>query len=181
LQSPSIELVTPKETGLSIEVAETGNTYQENARLKALAMAKESHLISLADDSGLEVKYLGGEPGVISARYAGKHASDEDNYRKLLHRLEGMPDRLRTALFRCALALATPEGEKEVVTGECKGIITHEPRGSSGFGYDPVFYYPEYGKTFAELEPEMKDRVSHRRRAIEKLLLILPRYLPRGG
>ena len=114
---------------------------------------------------------------MLSARYAGENACDKDNYTKLLKILQAIPDHLRTASFRCALALATPEGGKEVVTGECSGFITCEPRGSAGFGYDPVFYYPEYGKTFAELEPEMKDRVSHRRRAVEKLLLILPRYL----
>jgi XTP/dITP diphosphohydrolase len=162
------------------EIVEDGSTFEENALKKAVTIATLTGRIAIADDSGLVVDYLGGEPGVMSARYAGQRASDEDNCRKLLHALQGVPDHLRTASFRCALALATPGGEKEVVTGECSGMITHEAKGSSGFGYDPVFYYPGYKKTFAELEPDMKDRVSHRRRAIEKILLILPHYLPRG-
>jgi len=162
------------------EIVEDGLTFEENALKKAFTIAVHTGRTAIAEDSGLTVDYLGGEPGVISARYAGQNASDEDNYRKLLRMLQGVPDHLRAASFRCAIALATPEGGKEVVSGECSGVITRDPRGSSGFGYDPVFYYPEYGKTFAELEPEMKNRVSHRRKAIEKLLLILPRYLPKG-
>lgn len=158
-------------------IVEDGLTFEENVLKKAVSVATFTERIAIADDSGLVVDYLKGEPGVMSARYAGANASDEENNQKLLDKLKGVPDHLRKASFQCALAIATPQGEREVVIGECQGVITHEPKGHHGFGYDPIFLYPEYGKTFAELEPEMKNRVSHRKRAIEKLLLILPRYL----
>lgn len=163
------------------EIEEDGRTFEENALKKAETTAKLTRRIAIADDSGLMVDYLEGEPGVKSARYAGPQASDKDNYWKLLNKLRNVPDPLRTATFCCTIALVTPEGRKEVVHGECRGVITHEPRGNYGFGYDPVFYYPEYGKTFAELKPEEKDKVSHRRKAIEKLLLILPCFFSKKG
>ncbi|MCX5885136.1 MAG: XTP/dITP diphosphatase [Proteobacteria bacterium] len=181
LESFNIDLLSLKAFPDIPEIVEDGSTFEENALKKALTVASSTKRIAIADDSGLMVDYLEGKPGVMSARYAGENAGDKDNYIKLLKILRGVPDHLRTASFKCALAVATPEEKHDVVTGECSGIITHEPRGNAGFGYDPVFYYPEYGKTFAELEPEMKDSVSHRRRAIEKLLLILPRYLEQEG
>jgi len=181
LESFNIDLLSLKAFSDIPEIIEDGSTFEENALKKALTVASSTKRIAIADDSGLMVDYLEGEPGVMSARYAGENAGDKDNYIKLLKKLQGVPDHLRTASFKCALAVATPEGKHDVVTGTCSGVITHEPRGNAGFGYDPVFYYPEYGKTFAELEPEMKDSVSHRRRAIEKLLLILPRSLEQEG
>ncbi len=168
LEGVPFELVTPAEVGISTEVAEVGESFEENARLKATTLAAESGLLSLADDSGLEVKALGGEPGMLSARYAGEGASDEDRVSYLLTKLEGVPQERRTARFRCVIAIATPEGDVELCSGECDGVIAFAPSGEGGFGYDPIFYLPEMGKTMAELSPETKNRISHRGRAAEK-------------
>jgi XTP/dITP diphosphohydrolase len=163
--------------GLDVEVEETGSTFAENARLKAMAYARASDLWTLADDSGLEVDALGGEPGTYSARYAGQGASDEDRYRLLLRKLEGVPWEQRTARFRCVIAVATPQGEIRTAEGTCEGIIAFEPKGEHGFGYDPVFYMPEHGQTMAELELEVKNRISHRARAAEGAREILQELL----
>jgi len=163
--------------GVDIEVEETGSTFAENARLKAAAYARASGLLTLADDSGLEVDALGGEPGTRSARYAGQGASDEDRYRLLLNKLEGLPWERRTARFRCVIAIATPQGEARTAEGTCEGGIAFDPRGEHGFGYDPVFYMPEHGQTMAELEPEVKNRISHRARAAEGARRILQELL----
>lgn len=163
--------------GIDIEVEETGSTFAENASLKATAYARASGLLTLADDSGLEVDALGGEPGTRSARYAGQGASDEDRYRLLLSRLEGVPWERRTTRFRCVIAVATPQGESRTAEGTCEGIIAFEPKGEHGFGYDPVFYMPEYGQTMAELEPEVKNRISHRARAAEGARKILQKLV----
>jgi XTP/dITP diphosphohydrolase len=160
-------LTTPAQEGLTFEVDETGETFAENATLKALAYARASGLLTLADDSGLEVDALDGAPGVYSARYAGPGAGDADRYRLLLRRLAGVPQERRAARFRCVVALATPAGEAQTAEGRCEGVIGFEPRGEHGFGYDPVFYLPERGQTMAELPPEVKNRISHRARAIE--------------
>jgi XTP/dITP diphosphohydrolase len=173
LQGIPFELVTPAEVGISTEVVEVGRSFEENARLKATTLAAESRLLALADDSGLEVDALGGEPGTLSARYAGEGASDRDRVSYLLTKLEGVPQEKRTARFRCVIAIATPEGEVELCSGECEGIIAFEPRGNRGFGYDPIFYLPELGKTMAELSPEIKNRISHRGRAAEKACQVL--------
>ncbi len=162
-------LVTPAEIGISLEVAETGKTMEENARLKAVTLARESKLISLADDSGLEVNALGGEPGPLSARYAGTDATDKDRVNFLLKRLADVPTDKRTARFRCVIAIATPEGRVGLCSGECNGIITNEPRGETGFGYDPIFYLPELGKTMAELPLAVKNKVSHRGKAARQV------------
>jgi len=145
--------------------------------LKATAYARTSGLLTLADDSGLEVDALGGEPGTRSARYAGQGASDEDRYRLLLSKLEGMPWQQRTARFRCVIAVARPQGGVHTAQGTCEGVIAFEPRGERGFGYDPVFYVPEHGQTMAELEPEVKNRISHRARAAEGARRILQELL----
>jgi XTP/dITP diphosphohydrolase len=162
-----LELTYPAQEGLDIEVIETGGSFAENARLKATAYAKASGLLTLADDSGLEVDALGGEPGIHSARYAGREASDEERYRLLLERLQGVPWEERTARFRCVIAVATPEGQVYTVEGSCEGIIAFAPKGEHGFGYDPVFYLPEYGMTMAELPLETKNKISHRARAMQ--------------
>jgi XTP/dITP diphosphohydrolase len=169
------ELVSLADEGLNIEVDETENTMEANARLKAVITAKESKLASLADDSGLEVDALGGEPGVRSARYAGDRASDSDRLNFLLAKLKNVPWDLRTARFKCVIAIATPEGDVEVCSGECEGLITFEPIGNHGFGYDPIFFLPELNKTMAELPPEVKNRVSHRGRAAKKAARLLKR------
>jgi XTP/dITP diphosphohydrolase len=160
-----LDLCGLAEVGLDTEVKETGQTFAENALLKALAYGRASRLLTLADDSGLEVEALGGAPGVYSARYAGKGASDADRYRKLLAALEGVPWEKRAARFRCVIALAWPDGRIETFEGQCDGVIAFEPQGTNGFGFDPVFYMPEHGCTMAELPTEVKNRVSHRARA----------------
>jgi XTP/dITP diphosphohydrolase len=163
-----LELTSPAEEALDIEVDETGGSFAENASLKATAYAKASGLLTLADDSGLEVDALSGEPGIRSARYAGRGASDEERYRLLLEKLRGVPWEKRTARFRCVIAVATPEGQIHTAEGACEGIIAFEPKGEHGFGYDPVFYFQEYGKTMAELPLEIKNRISHRAKAAQK-------------
>ena len=169
------ELVTPAEMGITTKVSEVGESLEENARLKATVLATQSHLVALADDSGLEVDALGGEPGPLSARYAGEDASDRERVSYLLSRLEGVPWEKRTARFRCVIAIATPEGEVEICSGERRGFITFEPRGEHGFGYDPVFYLPELGKTMAELPLETKNKISHRGQAARKVHRVLER------
>jgi len=168
LKNVPFELVTLAEQGITTVVDEAGKSLEENARLKATLLAAESQLLTLADDSGLEVDALGGEPGRLSARYAGEGASDRDRVNYLLARLENVPWQKRSARFRCVIALATPNGGVELCSGECRGLITFEPKGEQGFGYDPIFYLPELGKTMAELSLEEKNRVSHRARAAEK-------------
>ena len=175
LQSLPYELVTLAEQGITTIVNEVGESLEENARLKAVTLAAESRLVALADDSGLEVDALGGEPGPLSARYAGEGASDGDRVAYLLNRLEGVVWEKRTARFRCVIAIATPEGRVELGSGECRGVITLEPRGEEGFGYDPIFYLPEMGKTFAELSLESKSKVSHRGKAVREVPVVLAR------
>ena len=166
-------LVTPSEIGISLDINEDGATYEENARLKALAMATKSNMVALADDSGLEVDALGGEPGLHSARYAGKDASDIDRVTLLLKKLEGVPFEKRTAKFRCVIVIATPDGRTGACEGTCSGVISFEPRGSQGFGYDPVFYFPDLGMTMAELPSDIKNQVSHRGKAARQVPFLL--------
>lgn len=149
------------------EVVEDGDTFMENALKKARALAKYSGKPALADDSGLAVDALGGKPGVYSARYAGEGATDEKNIDKLLRELGDTEN--RRARFVCFLALVTPDGKETVVSGKCEGIILTERRGGGGFGYDPVFYIPRYGKTMAEIPAGLKNEISHRARAVEAL------------
>jgi len=175
LQSLSFELVTPVEQGITTVVDEVGESLEENARLKAVALAQQSQLLTLADDSGLEVDALGGEPGPLSARYAGEGASDKDRINYLLSRLKDVPQQERSARFRCAIAIALPSGVVEICSGECRGFIISEARGEEGFGYDPIFYLPELDKTMAEIPLEIKNQVSHRGQAARKALLILER------
>lgn len=154
-------------------VTEDGATFEENARKKAETVANLLNLPVLADDSGLQVDALEGRPGVFSARFAGKHASDEANNRKLLHELTGVPAGKRTARFVCALAYAVPGEPTVMVRGECEGVILGELKGNDGFGYDPLFYVPEAKKTFGELSLAEKNRISHRARAIQSLIQVL--------
>ena len=175
LRDIPFEIVTPSEIGVDAEVKENVNSFEENAGLKASALAKQSGLLTLADDSGLEVDALGGEPGVLSHRYAGEGATDEDRVRYLLTKLEGVPQEKRTARFCCSIAVATPEGEVELFSGECQGFITFKPKGTLGFGYDPIFYFPELGKTMAELPLAEKNQVSHRGKAARKAIELLKR------
>jgi XTP/dITP diphosphohydrolase len=175
LRGLPFELVTLDYVGVRIAVEENFPSYEENARMKAAAYAGASKLITLADDSGVEVDALGGEPGILSARAAGKEASDKDRIEHLLSRLKDVPWERRTARFKCVIAIATPSRKTELCDGVCQGLIALEPKGENGFGYDPVFYLPEFGKTIAELPLETKNQVSHRGKAARKAYIILER------
>lgn len=174
------DLVSLAGAGIQGDIEETGSTYEENARIKAVTCAQRSGLVTLADDSGLEVDALGGEPGVYSARYAGDNATDEQRVAYLLSKLTGVPDTERGARFVCVIAIAMPEGDITFCHGECHGRIVHEPRGELGFGYDPAFFIPGLGKTVAELPPEVKNRVSHRGRAAAEARKVLRRFIDEG-
>jgi len=159
------------------EVEETGTTFTENAIIKAEAISKKFKKIVIADDSGLSVDALSGQPGVYSARYAGPNKSDEENIQKLLKELEGVPQAERTGRFHCALALVIPNGETHIVEGTCEGLITDEPIGEHGFGYDPIFFVEALGKTMAELTSEQKNEISHRANALQKLVPLVDKLL----
>jgi XTP/dITP diphosphohydrolase len=158
-------------------VKEDGKTFRANALKKARAVAQHTGRLTIADDSGLEVDYLQGKPGVHSARFAGEEASDADNNRKLLRFLEGVPSSQRGAVFRCVIAIADPTGKESWVEGECKGVIGKHARGTQGFGYDPLFVIPTLGKTMAELPLEEKNRISHRGKALAALKEVLRDFL----
>ncbi len=162
-----ISCIGPADLGIALDIDESGDTYQENATLKALAFARASGRVTLADDSGLEVDALSGRPGVRSARYGGPGMGDADRWKLLLQELEGVPREARTARFRCAIVLATPAGEVTAVEGSCEGRITFEPAGDNGFGYDPVFFVLKENLTMAQLPSEVKNRISHRGRAAQ--------------
>ena len=151
------------------DVEETGTTYLDNARLKASAVAGALVVPALADDSGIEVDALGGAPGPRSARFAGERASDRDNLERLIELIRDVPDVGRSARYRCVAVLAFPEGEEMIAEGTCEGTLITEPRGSGGFGYDPMFVPSGRTETMAELAPEEKDRISHRGRALRAL------------
>lgn len=164
-----VEWVSLKDIGGLPPISEDGETFYENALKKALVVAEHTQCPALADDSGLEVEALGGAPGIHSARYAGDGADDLKNMEKLLRELEGVPQERRKAAFRCVLVLCHPDGRHEAFEGRWEGRISETMHGRMGFGYDPVFYLEEKGKTVAELPPEEKNRLSHRAQAIGKL------------
>ncbi len=167
-------ILSMKEAGIDVDVVEDGTTFEENALIKATEIAKlTENSIVLADDSGLEIDYLGGEPGIYSARYAGVDTSYDIKNNLLLDRLNGVPDEERTARFVCAVAAAFPDGTTEVVRGTIEGIIGHEIIGENGFGYDPIFYVPEYGCTTAQMDPEQKNELSHRGNALRMMRAIM--------
>lgn len=171
-------ILSMKEAGIVLDVEENGTTFEENALIKATEIAKlADNYIVLADDSGLEIDYLNKEPGIYSARYAGVDTSYDIKNNLLLDRLAGVPDELRTARFVCAVAAAFPDGSTEVVRGTIEGIIGHKIAGEHGFGYDPIFYLPEYGCTTAELEPEKKNELSHRGNALRAMRVIMENKL----
>lgn len=177
LDDLSVELVTPDDLHLQLHVVEDGKTYVENAQKKALAFARASGWISLADDSGLEVEALGGAPGIYSARYSPEPgATDADRRGTLLQNLRDRPRPWR-ARFRAAIAMAAPDGHVQFAEGECRGEIIPEERGGGGFGYDPIFLLPELGRTMAELDPGEKNRLSHRARAVMNARPILTEML----
>ena len=173
LAGASADLVTPNEAGVALEVPETGATFEENARIKARAFRDASGLPSLADDSGVAVDALGGRPGVRSARYGGEGLDDAGRVRLLLSEMEGVSDNERACRFHAVLAFAAPDGREETAEGVCEGRLARAPSGVNGFGYDPVFYLPQFGRTMAELAPEEKDAASHRGQAARRMLHLL--------
>ena len=160
-----LELLTLDDVGITHDVIETGATFEENARLKAVTYARQSGLLTLADDSGLEVDALNGEPGVYSKRYAGEGRSDAERNAYLLEKLRAVPQAQRTARFRCVIVLMNAQGEEWVTDGTCEGEIAFESRGTNGFGYDPIFIVGTTGKHLAEFSSEEKNKISHRGRA----------------
>ena len=162
-----IELLSLKDAGIHADIVEDGKTFEENAQIKAKAIRDLTGEIVLADDSGLEIDYLNKEPGIYSARYMGEDTSYHIKNAKLIERLEGVPDEKRTARFVCAIAAAFPDGSVKTVREAMEGRIGYEESGANGFGYDPVFYLPELGMTYAELPSEQKNAISHRARALQ--------------
>ncbi|MGH7621050.1 MAG: RdgB/HAM1 family non-canonical purine NTP pyrophosphatase [Gemmatimonadaceae bacterium] len=178
LDGCGFELVTPAELGVDFGPEETGSTFAENATIKAVAAMQATGLVALADDSGLEVDYLGRRPGIFSARYAGGDRtdpalSDEDRVQIVLDEMTGVPEEQRAARFRCVIAIATPGGEVQTVDGVFEGRIAEAPRGENGFGYDPIFLVPQLRVTSAELPPAEKNAMSHRGQAALKACEIL--------
>lgn len=178
LRDLGMEILSMKEAGVDIDIVEDGKSFEENAMIKASAIAELPEVramdaIVLADDSGLEIDYLNKEPGIYSARYMGEDTSYDIKNQALLDRLDGVPDEKRTARFVCAIAAAMPDGSCEVVRGTMEGIIGHKIAGENGFGYDPIFFLPEYGCTSAELSPEKKNELSHRGEGLKKIRKIL--------
>lgn len=173
LEDLGMEVLSMKEAGIHVDVVEDGGTFEENAVIKATEIQKVCGEIVLADDSGLEIDYLNKEPGIYSARYMGEDTSYRIKNQNLIDRLEGVEDEKRTARFVCAIAAAFPDGTVEVTRGTIEGRIGYEESGENGFGYDPIFYVPEYGCTTAQLSPEQKNEVSHRGKALRKMKEIM--------
>lgn len=180
LKDLGAKILSQKEAGIEADVVEDGTTFEENALIKATEVARAARqmpgyedAVILADDSGLEIDWLNKEPGIYSARYMGEDTSYDIKNQALLDRLEGVADADRTARFVCAIAAAFPDGSSEVVRGTMEGIIGHEIIGDNGFGYDPIFFLPEYGCTSAQLAPEKKNELSHRGEGLRKMRAIL--------
>jgi len=163
------------------EVVEDEPTFKANAIKKAVEVAKATGLMALADDSGLEVEYLNGEPGVYSSRYAGIPRDDQRNNEKLLRKMQDVPWEKRDAWFKCVIALATPDGEVETCEGKCVGKIGYQPKGELGFGYDPIFVLPEYDKTLAEIDADLKNEISHRAKALAQVKKVLAEKIQKMG
>lgn len=176
-----MEIVSMKEAGVDIEIVEDGMSFEENAEIKARAVSRVlTSDIVLADDSGLEIDYLDKAPGIYSARFAGEDTSYDIKNRIFLDRLEGVPDEERTARFVCAVAAVFPDGTSETVRETIEGRIAHEPAGENGFGYDPIFYVPEYECTTAEMSAKLKNELSHRGKALRSMRRILEEKLREG-
>ncbi len=176
MEDTGMEVISMKEAGISIDIEENGSSYEENALIKARAVAKYTDAIVMADDSGLEVDYLNKEPGIHSARYLGEDTSYRVKNQNLIDRLNGVPDEKRTARFVCAIAAVLPDGTELTTRATIEGRIDYEEKGSHGFGYDPIFYVPEFSKTTAELTEEEKNQVSHRGKALRLMKEELRRH-----
>ena len=166
----SFDVISMEEAGISKTIEETGKTFEENAFIKAMEIFKETGEIVMADDSGLEVDHLEGAPGVYSARFAGENATDEDNNKKLLGLLKNVPFEKRTARFVCVISVIIDQNNHFNVKGVCEGVIGFASAGENGFGYDPLFFVPEYNMTTAQMESELKDKISHRGKAIRLMI-----------
>ncbi len=178
LSDLGMDIVSMKQAGVDIDIVEDGMSFEENAEIKARAVSRIlTNDIVLADDSGLEIDYLDKAPGIYSARFAGEDTSYDIKNRILLDRLEGVPDEKRTARFVCAVAAVFPDGTTSVVRETIEGRIAHEISGENGFGYDPIFYVPEYGCTTAEMDPEQKNLLSHRGKALRAMRILLEEKL----
>ena len=173
LKDLGLPVLSMKEAGVSLDIEEYGTTFAENAMIKAKAVWQQTGGIVLADDSGLVVDYLGGEPGVYSARYLGEDTSYEIKNQAIIDRLADAKEEERTARFVSAIAAVLPDGSELVTEGKVEGLIAHEPAGNGGFGYDPIFYLPEYGVTSAEIPIEKKNEISHRGKALEAMKIKL--------
>ena len=173
MSGSGLEIVSMKEAGLDLDIVENGKTFEENALIKARTVSEASGEIAMADDSGLEIDYLGKEPGIYSARYLGENTPHRLKNADLLCRLEGVPDEKRTARFVCSVACVFPDGHSLTATETMEGRIAHESRGTNGFGYDPIFYMPENGCTNGELDPVRKNEVSHRGKALRAMRKLL--------
>mgnify|MGYP000767299027 CR=1 FL=1 len=176
VQDMGIEIVPLSETAFQGEIEETGTTFEENAIIKAMQVAKTLGIPALADDSGLEIDYLNKEPGIYSARYLGEDTPYSVKNANLIQRLEGVPEEKRTARFVCAIAAVLPDGRELTTRATIEGRIGYEEKGTNGFGYDPIFYVPEFGKSTAELTEEEKNQVSHRGKALELMKEELKKY-----
>ncbi len=163
------EIVSAMDLGIFDDIEENGTSFEENAYIKAKYIAEKCGKITIADDSGLEVDYLNGEPGIYSARFAGENATDEDRNKKLISLLKDVPFEKRTARYVCSIAIVYPDGEKHIFTETCEGYIIEEPIGGGGFGYDPHFYFEEFKTTLANVSLAQKNKVSHRSKALMKL------------
>lgn len=177
LRPSGIEVVSLEQAGVRGDPVEDGATFEKNALIKAHFFAEKSDLPTVADDSGLCVNALGGAPGIFSARYSGPDATDASNNALLLEKMHDIPDQDRTAHFFCAMVCVRPDGKSLLATGKSEGLLLREPRGNNGFGYDPLFFVPEYDQTFAQLPPEKKHAISHRGRALANLVRALPGFL----
>ena len=169
LSDLDVEILSMKEAGISVDIEENGTTFEENALIKAKAVAAYTDAIVLADDSGLEIDYLNKEPGIYSARYMGHDTPYAFKNQKILDKLRDVPEEKRTARFVCAMALALPDGTTRTAQATMEGRIGYEIKGENGFGYDPIFYLPEFGKSSAEISPEQKNRISHRGKALRMM------------
>ncbi len=176
-----VEILSLKEAGIQADIEENGSSFEENAAIKAETIEKMTGAIVLADDSGLEIDYLNGEPGIYSARYMGEDTSYHVKNANLIARLDGVPDEKRTARFVCCVAAAFPDRETAVVRGTIEGRIGYKEDGENGFGYDPIFYVPEYGCTTAAMPAETKNAISHRGKALQLIKPIIGAYLNAGS
>lgn len=177
LSHKDVEIVSMKEAGIDIDIDENGTTFEENAAIKAKTVCDYSGCLCLSDDSGLVIDYLGGEPGIYSARYLGHDTPYEEKNRIIIDRLKGVPEEKRTARFVCAVAAAFPDGRVLTVKDTFEGRIADEPAGCGGFGYDPIFFFPPAGMTSAEMTAEEKNAISHRGKALRKMVALLEKEI----